>query len=176
MPIHTVDAHAVCVAAKVPPGDLALVAFCVHSSSVDQVLIRKEWYDAVFATEPSKLLSYVPPPAPLPGQKRQQQFNALLINPPMNDAPLPIHNKAPSPEDIEGPDSHICLVASPNRNRAPQVRPQTRARHIRIRTKCWAVTFGVSERESRKHNPVSNEPFLQYRVNCLPFGGYRTSV
>ncbi|KAF7338662.1 hypothetical protein MVEN_02092700 [Mycena venus] len=35
------EAHAACVAAKLVPGELALVAFSVHSSGVDQILIRK---------------------------------------------------------------------------------------------------------------------------------------
>jgi len=33
---------AACVTAKVPPGDLALVAFSVHAGGIDQVLIRRE--------------------------------------------------------------------------------------------------------------------------------------
>jgi len=41
---HGDEAHAACVAAKIPPGELAL-AFSVHSLGVDQILIRKEWYD-----------------------------------------------------------------------------------------------------------------------------------
>lgn len=49
------EAHAACVAAKLPPGDLALVAFVVHSTGVDQVLIRKEWFDAALNTAQDKL-------------------------------------------------------------------------------------------------------------------------
>jgi hypothetical protein len=40
------EALAACVAAKVPSGELALVAFSVHASGVDQVLIRREWFDS----------------------------------------------------------------------------------------------------------------------------------
>lgn len=55
------EAHAACVAAKVPPGELALVAFSVHSSGVDQILIRKEWFDAALASTLSKFPSYTLP-------------------------------------------------------------------------------------------------------------------
>ncbi|KAF8478979.1 hypothetical protein DFH94DRAFT_798661 [Russula ochroleuca] len=48
------EAHAACVAAKVPPGELALVAFSVHSTGVDQVLVRKEWFDSALATSLAK--------------------------------------------------------------------------------------------------------------------------
>lgn len=63
------EAHAACVAAKVPPGELALVAFSVHSSGVDQVLVRKEWFDGALATSLAKFpaaphLLQAPPPEP----------------------------------------------------------------------------------------------------------------
>jgi hypothetical protein len=48
------EAEAACVAAKVPVGALALVAFSVHSSGVDQILIRREWYDHALAAAPAK--------------------------------------------------------------------------------------------------------------------------
>ncbi|KAG1723886.1 hypothetical protein EDB19DRAFT_1897994 [Suillus lakei] len=54
------EAHAACVAAKLPPGDLALVAFSVHSTGVDQVLIRKEWYDTAVLNAPGKFPPYMP--------------------------------------------------------------------------------------------------------------------
>jgi hypothetical protein len=53
------EAHAACIAAKVPPGKLALVAFSVHSTGVDQILIHKEWYDSAMSSAPSKFPSYV---------------------------------------------------------------------------------------------------------------------
>lgn len=49
------EANAACIAAKIPVGDLALLAFNVHASGVDQILIRKEWYESALATTPSKL-------------------------------------------------------------------------------------------------------------------------
>ena len=52
---HGDEAHAACIAAKLPPGELALVAFSVHNVGVDQILIRKEWFDAALATTASKL-------------------------------------------------------------------------------------------------------------------------
>jgi hypothetical protein len=59
------EAYAACVAAKVPPGELALVAFSVHSSGVDQILIRKEWFDSALASTqlkyPQYSLSQMPP-------------------------------------------------------------------------------------------------------------------
>jgi hypothetical protein len=48
-------AHGACIAAKLPPRDLALVAFSVHSTGVDQVLIRKEWYDTAVVNTPGYL-------------------------------------------------------------------------------------------------------------------------
>jgi hypothetical protein len=36
------EVHAACVAAKLPPRDLTLIMFPVHSTGVNQVLIRKE--------------------------------------------------------------------------------------------------------------------------------------
>ncbi|KAF8905988.1 hypothetical protein CPB84DRAFT_1705198 [Gymnopilus junonius] len=51
---HGDEAHAACVAAKITPGELALVGFSVHSTGVDQVLIRKEWFDAALSHADSK--------------------------------------------------------------------------------------------------------------------------
>ncbi|EPQ58070.1 hypothetical protein GLOTRDRAFT_104018 [Gloeophyllum trabeum ATCC 11539] len=75
---HGDEARAACVAAKVPPGELALVAFSVHSGGVDQVLIRKEWYDSALASVSSRFPTSVPPVAgPATrgdiGRKRQVQ-------------------------------------------------------------------------------------------------------
>ncbi|TFY75795.1 hypothetical protein EWM64_g8217 [Hericium alpestre] len=55
------EAHAACVAAKVPIGDLALVAFSVHSTGVDQVLIRREWFDGALIGTGSKFPPALPP-------------------------------------------------------------------------------------------------------------------
>ncbi|KAI0664945.1 hypothetical protein C8Q70DRAFT_940901 [Cubamyces menziesii] len=104
---HGDEAHAACVAAKVPPGELALVAFSVHSSGVDQVLIRKEWYNAAFASVPARFPSYYGPPLES-RQPRQQplpvgnQFNQPPINPSPVSAPMPRAKTPPSEEvDVE---------------------------------------------------------------------------
>jgi hypothetical protein len=44
--------------AKVPPNELALVAFSVHSTGVDQVLVRKEWYHSWFALSSPAVVIY----------------------------------------------------------------------------------------------------------------------
>ncbi|KAI8998769.1 hypothetical protein BD414DRAFT_476045 [Trametes punicea] len=106
---HGDEAHAACVAAKVPPGELALVAFSVHSSGVDQVLIRKEWYNAAFASAPARFPAYQGAPVES-RQLRQQpppmghshQFNQPSASiSPMN-VPMPRMKTPPSEEvDVE---------------------------------------------------------------------------
>jgi hypothetical protein len=65
---HGDEAHAACIAAKIAPTELALVAFSVHSTGVDQILIRKEWFDTALAQADSKFPLEMPavPPPPLP--------------------------------------------------------------------------------------------------------------
>ncbi|KAH9060084.1 hypothetical protein EDB87DRAFT_1562339 [Lactarius vividus] len=104
------EAHAACVAAKVPPGELALVAFSVHSSGVDQVLIRKEWFDSALATS---LAKFPPTPhlpqitAPEPRNQRQQPIQAppvSIVQPvaqPMIPPPGPRIRTPPSAEEVE---------------------------------------------------------------------------
>ncbi|KAL0947371.1 hypothetical protein HGRIS_013487 [Hohenbuehelia grisea] len=65
---HGDEALAACVAAKVPPGELALVAFSVHSSGVDQLLIRKEWFDQAMVTTHAKFPTQSLPQPQLPVQ------------------------------------------------------------------------------------------------------------
>ena len=69
------EALAACVAAKVPSGELALVAFSVHASGVDQVLIRREWFDSASLGALAKYPSYIPSPQSIqtPQQQQQQQ-------------------------------------------------------------------------------------------------------
>lgn len=95
---HGEEAHAACVAAKVPPGELALVAFSVHSSGVDQVLIRKEWFTSALNSMPAKFPQYAPPAQPAPEQKpqRQQQQVQQQLPPPQSvAAPLVTPTMAP---------------------------------------------------------------------------------
>lgn len=70
---HGTEANAACIAAKVPPGELALVAFSVHSTGVDQILIRKEWFDMALAQTESKFPAYEPPQNVIAENKVQQQ-------------------------------------------------------------------------------------------------------
>lgn len=77
------EAHAACVAAKVPPGELALVAFSVHSTGVDQVLVRKEWYDSALVNTASKF----PPPPYSPPQASAPA--PMEVRPPRHVAPAP---------------------------------------------------------------------------------------
>jgi len=65
---HGAEANAACIAAKVPSGELALVAFSVHSGGVDQVLIRREWFDSALAMAPVRFPynQSVPLPQQLP--------------------------------------------------------------------------------------------------------------
>lgn len=112
------EAHAACVAAKVPPGELALVAFSVHSGGVDQVLIRKEWYTSALASTAAKFPNFNPQISqasePRPQKQQQQQQPPLIVNPPISQAPLPPapppiappRLKTPPSEDIEGFDSN----------------------------------------------------------------------
>lgn len=86
------EAHAACVAAKVPPGELALVAFSVHSTGVDQVLIRKEWYESALVSAVAKFPPYTQsqvPTSPPPEVKPARQ---------MPQAPVIISGSAPVPQ------------------------------------------------------------------------------
>ncbi|KAF9049359.1 hypothetical protein BDZ89DRAFT_1126743 [Hymenopellis radicata] len=68
------EAYAACIAAKVTPSELALAAFSVHSSGVDQILIRKEWYMDALASTAAKFPLYIAPSAaPDPKSQKQQQ-------------------------------------------------------------------------------------------------------
>ena len=98
------EAHAACVAAKVPPGELALVAFSVHSSGVDQVLIRKEWFDSALATSVAKLPSapHLPQgPVSEPRSQRQQ----TIQTPPVNLVQPVAHPSIPPGPRIRTPPS-----------------------------------------------------------------------
>ncbi|KAJ6547097.1 hypothetical protein B0H19DRAFT_1163992 [Mycena capillaripes] len=82
------EAHAACVAAKLVPGDLALVAFSVHSSGVDQILIRKEWFETALSSAPSKFPAYaLPHLAPAELKPRQQAQTSMISSVPVNPPP-----------------------------------------------------------------------------------------
>ncbi|PCH38277.1 hypothetical protein WOLCODRAFT_115184 [Wolfiporia cocos MD-104 SS10] len=108
------EAHAACVAAKVPPGDLALVAFSVHSSGVDQVLIRNEWFNSALVGAAARFPSYSPVPA-LANDPRplRQQLPPVVTSAPVQHAGPPQsivsipppRTKTPPSEDVEGEHS-----------------------------------------------------------------------
>ncbi|KAI0035754.1 hypothetical protein K488DRAFT_42648 [Vararia minispora EC-137] len=115
---HGEEAHAACVAAKVPPGELALVAFSVHSTGVDQVLIRREWFDGALSTTLSKLPALPvkfpspptqPAPAPppqesvrAPRQVQQPAAQVPLVQPVAHPSPVaPPRLRTPTSEEIE---------------------------------------------------------------------------
>ena len=102
------EAHAACVAAKLPPGDLALVAFVVHSTGVDQVLIRKEWFDTALNYAQEKLPGFngshyalpAPQPAlPPPALPRPQQQPAPVAAPTGMQQPIGGVRQRTPPED-----------------------------------------------------------------------------
>ncbi|KAJ3889320.1 hypothetical protein GG344DRAFT_51895 [Lentinula edodes] len=104
------EAYAACVASKVPPGELALAAFAVHSSGVDQVLIRKEWYENALITAQAKLPLYATPPqpAPLVQESAKNQPRAAAQRPPsptqvvsQPNPPPPARVRTPPYEDNE---------------------------------------------------------------------------
>lgn len=95
---HGDEAHAACVAAKITPGDLALVGFSVHSTGVDQVLIRKEWFEQAVAQPESKYPFVNPqqqillenkrqplPPVPYAAAPPQAAFSAPRARTPPSD-------------------------------------------------------------------------------------------
>ncbi|RDB21329.1 Uncharacterized protein C20G4.08 [Hypsizygus marmoreus] len=100
---HGDEAHAACVAAKVPPGELALVAFSVHSSGVDQILIRKEWFDSALQSTHAKFPPQALPPAPQTSAdtKGQRQVVQAPSNIPTHQPPPP-RSRTPASEDVEG--------------------------------------------------------------------------
>ncbi|KAJ7093204.1 hypothetical protein C8R44DRAFT_815841 [Mycena epipterygia] len=90
------EAHAACVAAKLAPGELALVAFSVHSSGVDQILIRKEWFETALSSAPSKFPAYTLPAAEPKG--RQPAQVSMISSAPVNPPP---RMRTPPSEDVE---------------------------------------------------------------------------
>lgn len=121
-----VEAQAACVAAKVPPGELALVAFAVHSSGVDQILIRKEWFTSALANTPAKYPSYIQQ-APHHEQKvvRQPPYygGPQVAQPAPPPAPMPVapvRAKTPPSEDPEAVDSREEGRAPEFKGRGPK--------------------------------------------------------
>ncbi|KAF9228666.1 hypothetical protein BS17DRAFT_772338 [Gyrodon lividus] len=106
------EAHAACVAAKLPPGELALVAFSVHSTGVDQVLVRKEWFESALVNALAKFPPYTQPQvmasAPLDVKPVRQvpQGPAIIggsapLPQPVGSVVPPSRLRTPPSEDIE---------------------------------------------------------------------------
>lgn len=94
---HGEEAHAACIAAKIPATELALVAFSVHSSGVDQVLIRKEWFDSALMSARAKFpamelapqaLRNSPPPEPIVANKPGRGPLPIPPSGPLPNAPI----------------------------------------------------------------------------------------
>nr|GAT59590.1 predicted protein [Mycena chlorophos] len=113
---HGDEAHAACVAAKVPVGELALVAFSVHSSGVDQILIRKEWFEQALTSAISKYPSMYS----LPSTSSTTVLGASVAGP-MTSAALPAPAAAPlEPKPRPAvPPSLPPAVVPPARVRTP---------------------------------------------------------
>lgn len=108
------EAHAACVAAKLPPGELALVAFVVHSTGVDQMLIRKEWFQAALSNAQDKFPPYNGPlyiNAPPPGRQPEQLPAAEIYR-----RPTP-----PSDVEVEAPKEDVAQ--SKTRSNKPKAAP-----------------------------------------------------
>lgn len=105
------EAHAACVAAKVPPGELALVAFSVHSTGVDQVLIRKEWFDGALATSLAKFPA-TPHLPQAPAESRNQRQQIIQAPPlglvqPMAEPSIPPGPRIRTPPSAEEVEAEI---------------------------------------------------------------------
>ncbi|KAF9001924.1 hypothetical protein BDQ17DRAFT_1357730 [Cyathus striatus] len=99
---HGDEAHAACVAAKVPPGELALVAFSVHPTGVDQILIRREWFDTALAQAPARFPHHPlpqPPSQSVAETKNQRQGNAPLH---VTGNAVPQRTRTPPSDDVDG--------------------------------------------------------------------------
>ena len=103
------EALAACVAAKVPSGELALVAFSVHASGVDQVLIRREWFDSASLGALAKYPSYNPPPQQIQPPQQLQQQQPVETRPPRNERA----NQAPAPVQAQQPQVAPAPVSQP---------------------------------------------------------------
>jgi hypothetical protein len=110
------EAQAACIAAKVPQGEVALVAFSVHAGGVDQLLIRRDWFDSAFYSAHAKfpvyemsslsgvaLATYEPK-----GQRQTTQVLASAAPAPQQQGPMDLPSgslqrlRTPPSEDVEG--------------------------------------------------------------------------
>lgn len=96
---HGDEAHAACIASKVPPGPLAMVAFSVHAQGVDQIIIRKEWFDNALLNAPSKHPSTTNPFQQTTA--RTAVANLDVNQPPVNTKTNGSRSRSPTLEDGE---------------------------------------------------------------------------
>jgi hypothetical protein len=95
---HGEEAFAACHAAKITAGDLALVAFSVHSSGVDQVLIRREWFETSFLSASAKFPPNLPPaPTPTVAPPPPQNTSTQTASRPLP----PVRARTPPSEELE---------------------------------------------------------------------------
>jgi hypothetical protein len=114
---HGDEAHAACVAAKIPPTELALVAFSVHSTGVDQILIRKEWFDTALAQADSKFPLDMPsvPPPPLPASVVGGGNSSSMSSPIAGAPDLTTNNSnKPQRQPLPVPPSAVPQPQHPN--------------------------------------------------------------
>lgn len=125
------EAHAACVAAKVPPGDLALVAFSVHSTGVDQILIRKEWFEAALGSaamkHPNHVVMHAPPVmapvAPIEPKRQQQQQHQQQV--PI--VAIPPRIRTPPSEEVEGEMNRDEARGSDPKGKKPAAAPKAKS-------------------------------------------------
>ncbi|KAF7978722.1 hypothetical protein HWV62_45011 [Athelia sp. TMB] len=86
-------ARVACATARIFPGDLALVAFSVHATGVDQLIVRKETFETLFPPEPTATVTSRSDPVP------QKQIGAL--------------SPASKPRDLGDKSLFLELDASP---------------------------------------------------------------
>ncbi|KAH9484164.1 hypothetical protein JR316_0003644 [Psilocybe cubensis] len=110
---HGDEAHAACIAAKVIPGELALVGFSVHSTGVDQILIRREWFEAALIDARSKLPGITFPQSHAPDKTQRQPLpsvpSSAIQAPPNIGTFAPARNHTPTSDDVENEFSEARL-------------------------------------------------------------------
>lgn len=94
------EAAAACVAAKLNPGELALVAFSVHPSGVDQIVVRKEWFETSLVSTVAKFPQYSPS-TPMPVSQPAPPAIVPENKPPRQLPTAPQRVRTPPSEEVE---------------------------------------------------------------------------
>lgn len=154
---HGDEAHAACVAAKLQPGELALVAFSVHSSGVDQILIRKEWFDTALTSTAAKFPAYsLPPPAQLPavvppepkGPRQPVQVPASTSQVTPASINPPARMRTPPSED---PEADVTR---------DEGRQETKGKGTKGKNVNWKEDNGKDKDKDKDKTPKASEPAL----------------